>query len=135
MLLTISERNTLSQLLPQIIPIRGSFLLFKTFERLQRDLVISDEDKKEVQFVNEFECPNCKAKEILPLPVKCGKCNVWLKATGKIGCSNWEFERDIPIPDDIGDVIKVALKQMNDNNPPMLEKNQMPLYEKFVGGE
>lgn len=126
MLLTISERFALSGILPP----SGDILTLKDIRKLKEELAISENDRKEVQFLNEYECPECKVKDIFPAPVKCGKCDVWMRATGQIGCSNWEFEKEVSIPDYLKELITATLKKMNDDKT--LEEKHISLYELFI---
>jgi len=127
MILTISERFALSS----ILPLTGDILTLKDIRQLKEELAIGEEDRKEVQFFNEFKCPQCEAKDVFPAPVKCGKCDVWMTATGQVGCSNWEFEKEIPIPDYLVELITVSLKEMSDTK--RLEERHISIYDKFVG--
>lgn len=129
MLLTISERLALSGILPP----QGDILTLKDIRKLKEELAISEDDRKEVQFLNEYECPECKTKDVFSVPVKCGKCDVWLRPTGQIGCSNWEFEKEVPIPDYLKELITATLKKMNDDKT--LEEKHISIYEKFVETE
>ena len=126
MLLTVAERFALAGLLPP----QGDILTLKDLRQLKEELAISEEDRKEVQFFNEFKCPQCEAIGVFAAPVKCGKCDVWLMATGQVGCSNWEFEKDVPIPDCLKEIITATLKKMNDDKK--LEEKHITLYAKFV---
>lgn len=125
MLLTVSERFALSGLLPPT----GDFLTLKDIRQLREELAISEEDRKEVQFINEFKCPQCEVKDVFPAPVKCGKCDVWMKTTGQVGCTNWEFEKEVPIPDYLKELISATLKKMNDDKT--LEDKHISIYDKF----
>lgn len=129
MLLTISERFALSGLLPP----QGDILTLKDIRQLKEELAIGEEDRKEVQFFNEFECSQCKAKEVFSAPVKCGVCDVWMKATGQVGCSNWGFEKEVPIPDYLKDLITATLKKMNEDKT--LEEKYISLYDLFIKDE
>ena len=131
MLLTISERFALSSLLPAT----GDILTLKDIRQVREDLAMTEEDRKEVQFYTEFQCPRCEAKETFPAPVKCGKCDVWMVPTGQVGCTNWEFTKDINIPDYILELITITLKMMNDSTPPTLTENLIGVYDRFVGSE
>jgi len=126
MLLTISERFALSGVLPP----QGDILTLKDIRKLKEELAISEEDRKAVQFFNEYECPECKVKDAFPAPVKCGKCDVWMKPTGQVGCSNWEFEKEVPIADYLKELITATLKKMNDDKT--LEEKHITIYEKFI---
>lgn len=129
MLLIISERFALSGILPP----QGDITTLKDIRKLKEELAISEDDRKEVQFFNEYECPECKAKDVFPVPVKCGKCDVWLRPTGQIGCSNWEFEKEVPIADYLKELITATLKKMNDDKK--LEERHISIYEKFIETE
>lgn len=126
MLLTISERFALSVLLPPT----GNILTLKDIRQLKEELAMGEEDRKEVQFFNEFKCPQCEVKDVFPAPVKCGKCDVWMTATGQVGCTNWEFEKEVPIPDYLKELLAATLKKMNDDKA--LEEKHVSLFEKFV---
>lgn len=128
MLLTISERFALSGILPPT----GDILTLKDLRQLKEELAISEEDRREVQFYSEFKCPECEVKDIFPASVKCGKCDMWMKPTGQIGCTNWEFEKEVPIPDYLKELITIQLKSMNDAAPPTLEDKHISLWDKFV---
>lgn len=108
-------------------------MTLRDIRQLKEELAIGQEDRKEVQFFNELKCPQCEAKDIFPAPVKCGKCDVWMTPTGQVGCSNWEFTKEVPIPDYIVELIVANLKQMNDNKK--LEEKHISLYELFVEKE
>ena len=127
MLLTISERFALSNILPP----QGDILTLKGIRKLKEELAASEEDRKEVQFFSEFQCPQCTRKDIFPAPVKCGECDVWMIATGQVGCDNWEFEKEIPIADYLNELITATLKKMNDDKT--LEEKHISLFEKFCG--
>jgi len=129
MLLRISERFALSSILPPM----GDILTLKDIRKLKEELAISQEDRKEVQFLNEYECPECKNKDVFQLPVKCGKCDVWMRPTGQVGCSNWGFEKEVPIADYLKELITATLKKMNDDKT--LEERHISIYEKLVEGE
>jgi len=130
MLLNISERFALSSVMPPT----GDILTLKDIRQLKEELAVGQSDRDAgVQFFNQYECPECKAKDVFPAPVKCGKCDVWLKPTGQIGCSNWEFEKEIAIPDYLVEIIKSTLKIMNDQKA--LEERHISIYEKFCGAE
>lgn len=131
MLLTISERFALSSILPPT----GDILTLKDIRQLKEELSMSEEDRKEVQFFNEFKCPKCEVKEVFPAPVKCGKCDVWMLPTGQVGCSNWEFEKEVSIPEYLAEMIAATLKKMNDDKPPTLEERHIDIYGKFVKEE
>lgn len=126
MLLTVSERFALSGLLPPT----GDILTLKDIRQLREELAIGEKDRKEVQFFNEFKCPQCKVKDVFPAPVKCGKCDVWMRPTGQIGCSNWNFEKEVPIPDYLKELIAATLEKMNDDKT--LEEKHISLHEKFA---
>lgn len=126
MLLNISDRLALTSILPPT----GDFTTLKDIRKLKEELAISQEDRKEVQFFNEYVCPKCQIKDTFSIPVKCGKCDVWMRPTGQIGCSNWEFTKEIPIPDYIVELIVATLKQMNDNKK--LEERHLGIFSKFV---
>jgi hypothetical protein len=125
-LFTISERFALSS----VLPVQGDITMLKDLRKLKEDLAISEEDRKEVQFFNEYECPECKNKNAFPAPVKCGKCDVWMRPTGQIGCSNWEFTKEVLVPDYLKALITATLKKMNDDKT--LEEKHISLYEKFM---
>lgn len=129
MLLTISERLALTSVLPP----QGDFTTLKDIRKLKEELAISEDDRKEVQFLNEYECPECKVKDVFPVPVRCGKCDVWLRPTGQIGCSNWEFEKEVVIADYLKELITATLKKLNDTKK--LEEKHIAIYEKFVKEE
>lgn len=126
MLLTISERFALSGILPPT----GDILTLKDIRQLKEELAMSEDDRKEVQFFNEFRCPECETKDVFPAPVKCGKCDVWMRPTGQVGCSNWEFEKEVPIPDYLKGIISATLKSMNDAKTS--EDKHISLWDKFV---
>lgn len=126
MLLTLSERFALLS----VLPTTGDILTLKDIRKLREDLAVSQEDRNSVHFFTEFQCPQCKAKELFPAPVKCGECDVWMKPTGQVGCDNWEFERDILILGYLEETIRTTLMQMNENKT--LEERHILLYEKFV---
>ena len=126
MLLTISERFALTSILPP----QGDILTLKDIRKLKEDLAVSQEDRKEVQFFSEFQCPECEIKDVFPAPVKCGKCDVWMKPTGQVGCSNWEFTKEVVIPDYLTVLITTTLSGMNDEKN--LEERHISLYEKLV---
>jgi len=127
MLLTISERFALSNVLPPT----GDILTLKDMRQLKEDLAISQEDRKEVQFVKEYKCPECEAKDTFSASVKCGKCDAWMTPTGQIGCTNWDYAIEINIPDNILELIIETLKALNDAKK--LEERHISIYEKFVG--
>lgn len=129
MLLTISERFALSSILPP----QGDILTLKDIRKLKEELAISGEDRREVQFFYEYKCPQCETVGVFPAPVKCGKCDVWMTPTGQVGCSNWEFEKEVPIVDYLKEIITATLKKMNDDKT--LEEKHISLYGKFVGKE
>jgi len=129
MLLTISERFALSSILPPT----GDILTLKDIRQLKEDLAISQEDRKEVQFVKEYKCPECDTKDTFSASVKCGKCDVWMTPTGQIGCTNWDYVIEINIPDSVTEVIITTLRKMNDDKK--LEERHISIYEKFVGKE
>lgn len=129
MLLTISERFALSSILPPT----GDILTLKDTRQLKEELSIGESDRKEVQFFNEFKCPKCEVADIFPAPVKCGKCDVWMRPTGQVGCSNWELTKEIPIPDYLVELIVANLKKMSDDKK--LEERHIGIYEKFVEAE
>lgn len=128
--LTISERFALSSILPPT----GDILTLKDIRQLKEDLAMGQEERDAgVQFFTEFKCPKCEANEIFPAPVKCGKCDEWMRPTGQIGCSDWGLTKEIPIADYIIALIVSTLKVMNDNKK--LEERHIGIYEKFVGVE
>ena len=129
MLLTVSERFALSGVLPPT----GDILTLKDIRQLKEELAMSEEDRKEVQFFTEFKCPQCEATGVFPTLVKCGKCDVWMTPTGNIGCSNWGFEKEVPIPDYLKELITATLKSMSDAKPPQLEERHISIYDKFCG--
>ena len=129
MKLSISERFALASVLPPT----GDILTLRDLRLLKEDLSVDEEDRKEVQFFNEFECPECKTKDIFPAPVKCGKCDVWMKMTGQVSCSNWEFTKEIHIPDYLVVLITATLKRMNDDKK--LAERHIGIYERFVEAE
>jgi len=130
MLLTISERFALVNIMPPT----GDITTLKDVRQLKEDLSMGEEERKEgVQFFNEFKCPECEVQDVFPTPVKCGKCDVWMKPTGQVGCSNWEFEKEIRIPDYLMELIVASLKKMSDEKK--LEERHIGIYEKFVGTE
>lgn len=129
MLLTISERFALSSVMPPT----GDILTLKDIRQLKEELAMSEEDRKEVQFFNEFKCPKCEAKDVFPAPVKCGKCDVWMRLTGQIGCTNWEFTKEVPIPEYLIELIAATLKKMSDDKT--LEERHIDIYSKFVKEE
>ena len=132
MILTISERFALSSVLPP----HGNILTLKDIRQLREELAMSDGDRKAgVQFYNELKCPKCGVVDIFPTSVKCGECDVWMRPTGKMGCSNWEFEKEIPIPEYLIEMITATLKSMNDDTPPTLEERHISIYDKFVGAK
>jgi len=128
--LTITERLALFD----ILPATGDFTTLKLLREFKESLTPSkiDEDSG-IRFSHEYKCPKCEVIDVFPLPVKCGKCDEWMKPTGKMGCSDWNFTRDMPISDEIQEIIVVNLKQMNDKKK--LKETHMTLYEKFVGGQ
>lgn len=129
MLLTIAERFALSSLLPPT----GDILTLKDLRKLKEELSITQEDRKEVQFLNEYKCQQCEARDLFSAPVKCGKCNVWMAPTGQVGCSNWEHTKEIYIPDYLVEIIITTLKRKNDDKT--LEERHISIYDKFVGSE
>lgn len=129
MLLSISERFALSTVLPET----GDILTLKDIRQLKEDLAMQQEDRKEVQFYSEFKCPKCEAVDVFPTLVKCGKCDVWMLPTGQVGCSNWEYTREIDVPGYILEMIVATLKFMNDNK--QLKENHIGIYDRFVGSK
>lgn len=63
----------------------------------------------------------------------CGKCDVWMKPTGQVGCSNWDFTKEIVISETLKEIIIATLKKMNDDKK--LEERHISIYDKFVGKE
>ena len=129
MLLTIKERFAISSLLPS----QGDILTLKDLRILREDLAVSQEDRKEVQFFTEFKCPKCAIGDVFPAPVKCGICDAWMRPTGQVGCSNWDFTKEIAIPDYLFEVIITTLKRMNDHK--QLKESHIGIYDRFVGSK
>ena len=129
MLLTLSERFALIDILPP----QGDILTLKALRLLREELAVGEEDRKEVQFYSEFQCAKCGTKDVFPAPVKCGICGEWLRPTGQIGCSNWEFTREIPIPDYLLLLITTTLRGMNDRK--LLKERHIGIYERFIPAE
>ena len=129
MILTITERLALSSILPKA----GDVLTLKDTRVLKEELSISQEDRMEVDFSSEYQCPSCELRELFPAPVKCGKCDVWMAPTGQVGCSDWEYSKEIIIPVNMIEIITATLKILNDSKK--LEERHLSIYDKFVGEE
>lgn len=127
MQLTVSERFALSSVLPP----HGDILTLKDIRQLREELAVGQSDREAgIQFPIEFQCPKCQVKSVFPAPVKCGVCDVWMVPTGQMGCSNWEFIKEVFIPDYLVAMFTTTLKQMNDNK--RLEERHIGIYGRFV---
>lgn len=130
MKLTVSERIKLNDILPQI----QSFVVKKLLRKFSESLSFTEKEHALLRFMYEYECPNCHETVGASIPIKCGTCNVYMEATGKI---NWNPQgdletgrKDIFIGEKVKEIIVAELKALDDAK--QLDDVLTDLYERFV---
>ena len=127
MKLTIGERAMLLAILPR----EGNFDTLKIIRKFRESLSLSEAEKEQIRWRLEYQCPQCHAKGMLPVPVKCGECNIWMEPTGQ---GQWDSANDpnknIFMTPAILTIIVSTLGKLNDKK--QLTEELIPVYEKFI---
>ena len=132
MKLTIPERLVLITILPP----EGDYLTLKLVRKLKESLSFSEEEHKQLNFRNRFDCPECGAQTYASFPTKCENkdCKRFDQYMKQSSFLTWNEDaniiKDVHMGNKAKELIKSTLQKMSDEKK--LNETYLDAYEKFV---
>ena len=142
--LNMGERFQLQTLLPE----QGNYITFKALRKLKETLAPSDEEYKEYEFKQAYQCPNveydndgrkiqCEYSEVSDSVVVCPIHNKVCNPTNQLFWKNElvDKQKEIYISKVAEKVILEILQRKNVEEELSEQDGTLALYEKFIGDE
>ena len=132
MKLTIPERLVLIT----ILPAEGDYTTLKLVRKLKESLSFSEEEHKQLNFRNRFDCPECKTQIYASSPAKCENkdCKMFNLYMVQSKFLTWSesanIVKDVHMGNKAKELLKSTLQKMSDEKK--LSETYLDAYEKFV---
>ena len=132
MKLTIPERLVLVNILPP----EGDYTTLKLVRKLRESLSFTEEEHKQLNFRNRFDCPECKGQVYSGTPAKCENkdCKRFAQYMQRSNFLTWNenanIVKDIHMGSKAKELLKSTLQKMSDDKK--LSETYLDAYEKFV---
>lgn len=132
MKLTIPERLVLVN----ILPVESDYTTLKLVRKLRESLSFSEEEHKQLNFRNRFDCPECKAEVYSATPPKCENkdCKMFNQYMKQSNFLTWNEKanivKDVHMGNKAKELLKSTLQKMSDEKK--LNETYLDTYEKFV---
>lgn len=132
MKLTVPERL----ILVNVLPAESDYTTLKLVRKLRESLSFTEEEHKQLNFRNRYECPVCKAEVYSATMPKCEDkgCGGFGQYMSKDNLVTWNGEahvvKDIHMGIKAKELIVSTLKKMSDEKK--LNETYLDAYEKFV---
>jgi len=132
MKLTIPERLVLVT----ILPAEGDYTTLKLVRKLRESLSFTEEEHKQLNFRNRFDCPECKAEIYSATPAKCENkdCKMFNQYMQRSNFLTWNenanIVKDVHMGGKAKELLKSTLQKMSDEKK--LNETYLDAYEKFV---
>lgn len=145
MKLTTIERLTLLNMFPE----RDNIVNKRTSRRTRERLSFSDEEQTDLNFVNVWQCPNCKTEVDQPftdlVPPACPNCEMKCPQCGRVlgkpalvmtGKMKWDTTKDTKSKDfkfggKAKELIRNLLTKLSSDEE--ISDAHISLYDKFIG--
>lgn len=132
MKLTIPERLVLVT----ILPAEGDYTTLKLVRKLRESLSFSEEEHKQLNFRNRFDCPECGAEVYSATLPKCEtkdckRFNQYMTQSNFLTWNeNANIIKDVHMGNKAKELLKSTLQKMSDEK--RLSETYLDAYEKFV---
>jgi len=132
MKLTVQERVVLVT----ILPAEGDYTTIKLVRKLRESLSFSEEEHKQLNFRNRYDCPKCEAEVYASSPIKCEnkeckKFNQYMKQSNFL---TWNEDvnivKDVHMGSKSKELLKSTLQKFSDEK--RLNETYLDVYERFA---
>jgi len=130
------QLNVLERLaLLEVVPKEGDFVTLKLVRKLRESLAFSEAEIKEINFINNWKCPQCQKQTTSPDSPRC-ECGSYMVGTGSM---TWDAEKgekvlkEIHMGEKMMTMCVDALKKLDSEKK--LTESYFSLYEKVIKAE